>query len=78
MAWGPTGQDIAFIFDNALYLFNLSSQSAFRITQDDTIASRPTWAPYGAAITTDLPSTTVIPPTTGTGTTEDLLPDDQP
>lgn len=57
MAWGPTGQDLAFIFDNSLYFLNLSSQQAFRITRDDSIISRPTWAPYGVAIPDDLSPT---------------------
>lgn len=57
MAWGPTGQDLAFIFDNSLYFLSLSSQEAFRITRDDSIVSRPTWAPYGAAIPDDLSPT---------------------
>lgn len=57
MAWGPTGQDLAFIFDGSLYFLSLDSQQAFRITQDDSIVSRPTWAPYGAAIPEDLSPT---------------------
>lgn len=61
MAWGPTGRDIAFIFNNALYLFNLDSQQAFRVTQDDTQVRRPTWAPYGLAIPENLPPTSLTP-----------------
>lgn len=61
MAWGPTGRDIAFIFNNALYLFNLDNQQAFRVTQDDTQVRRPTWAPYGLAIPENLPTTTLTP-----------------
>ncbi len=56
MAWGPSGQDIAFIFNNALYLYNLEESTARRITQDDAIASHPTWAPYGAGLTDNLPA----------------------
>jgi Tol biopolymer transport system component len=65
MAWGPTGRDIAFIFNDALYLLNLDSVGptgalgAQRITQDDAITSHPTWAPYGQALTEDLPATEV-------------------
>ncbi len=43
MAWGPDGRDIAFIFDDALYLYNLETGAANRITQEDTAASHPTW-----------------------------------
>jgi resuscitation-promoting factor RpfB len=50
MSWGPSGRDIAFIFHQSLYLFNVDSGVAFRVTQDDAPASRPTWAPYGAGI----------------------------
>lgn len=57
MAWGPTGQDLTFVFDDALYFLSLSTRQAFRITQDDSVVSRPTWAPYGAAIPDDLAPT---------------------
>lgn len=50
MSWGPSGRDIAFIFNQSLYLFNVDSGSGYRVTQDDAAASRPTWAPYGAAV----------------------------
>lgn len=60
MAWGPTGQDIAFVFDDSLFFLNLSSRQAYRITQDDSVVSRPTWAPYGAAIPDDLSPTEQI------------------
>jgi resuscitation-promoting factor RpfB len=50
MSWGPSGRDIAFIFNQSLYLFNVDSASGYRVTQDDAAASRPAWAPYGAAI----------------------------
>ena len=53
MAWGPSGQDMAFIFNDDLYLFNVNGQSAYRVTEDDIVASHPTWAPYGAAITSE-------------------------
>jgi resuscitation-promoting factor RpfB len=56
MHWGPTGRDIAFIYNDALYLFNLDSKEASRITQDDARSSHPTWAPYGAAISANLPA----------------------
>jgi hypothetical protein len=50
MTWGANGRDIAFIYDDDLYLFNLDTSEARRITQDDAVVSNPTWAPYGAAI----------------------------
>ncbi len=60
MAWRPTGQDLAFVFDDSLFFLNLESRQAFRITQDDSVVSRPTWAPYGAAIPDDLTPTEQI------------------
>lgn len=51
MAWGPSGRDIAFIFDSALYLFSLDDGAGYQVTQDDAVISRPSWAPYGAGIT---------------------------
>lgn len=53
MVWGPSGQEMAFIFHDDLYLFDVNDQSAYRVTEDDIVASRPTWAPYGAAITSE-------------------------
>jgi hypothetical protein len=57
MAWGPTGRDLGFIFDDSLYFLNLESGQAIRVTQDDAAAARPTWAPYGAAIPANLAPT---------------------
>jgi hypothetical protein len=53
MAWGPSGQDLAFIFSDNLYIYNVNSGSATRINQDDAVSSDPTWAPYGAALVPD-------------------------
>ncbi|WP_420642682.1 G5 domain-containing protein [Candidatus Leptofilum sp.] len=50
MAWGPSGQDIAFIFDDDLFIMNLETSIATQITADDTLASHPTWAPYGLGL----------------------------
>lgn len=61
MAWGPTGQDVAFVFGDSLYFLSLTSGQAVRITQDDAVVSRPTWAPYGAAIPADLAPTEQVP-----------------
>ncbi|HSH03043.1 MAG TPA: G5 domain-containing protein [Anaerolineae bacterium] len=49
MAWGPDGDQLAFIFNEDLYLHNLPTNETFRLTRDDSITSHPTWAPYGAA-----------------------------
>jgi hypothetical protein len=51
MAWGASGRDMAFVFNNGLYVLNLDTGEAHRITQDETGISTPTWAPYGAGIT---------------------------
>lgn len=49
LVWGPAGNTLAFIFDEALHILDLSSGDSFRAGQDDTISSHPSWAPYGAA-----------------------------
>jgi Tol biopolymer transport system component len=49
MTWGPTGHEIAFVYDNDLYLYDLKERQASQITHDDNIISNPTWAPYGRA-----------------------------
>ncbi|MGB3716353.1 MAG: DPP IV N-terminal domain-containing protein [Candidatus Promineifilaceae bacterium] len=49
MAWGPDGRDIAFVYDDALYIIDLDGGEARRITQDDNVVRNPTWAPYGPA-----------------------------
>ena len=55
LAWGPDGDTLAFIFDDALHVLDLVGGDAFRAGLDDTTSSRPTWSPYGAATT---PATT--------------------
>jgi len=54
MAWGPTGREIAFIYDDRLMILDLDSLEASPVTQDDSIASNPTWAPYGSALGSEL------------------------
>ncbi|MCA9940905.1 MAG: DUF348 domain-containing protein [Anaerolineales bacterium] len=76
MAWGPTGRDLAFIFNNALYLYNLDSGDAYPLVQDDSVNSHPTWAPYGAAISTNLRPTERLPLPTPDDTREERLPGD--
>lgn len=80
MAWGPTGRDMAFIFSNGLHILNLDSGNAFRVTRDDTVASHPTWAPYGsavdAAITGDISPATAAPNLETENSSEDFLPDE--
>lgn len=50
LTWGPDGQQLAFIFDDDLFLLTLPDNSVIRVTQDDTRNSNPTWAPYGYAL----------------------------
>ncbi len=71
MAWGPSGQDIAFIFDDDLYIMNLeanasgnSQTAATQVTADDTPASHPTWAPYGLGFFSPEPEAGDAEPTT--------------
>lgn len=54
MAWGPDGQQIAFVFDDALYIFDVATGETNRITQEDTAANHPTWA-SGTAVTPTAP-----------------------
>ncbi|MCB9004639.1 MAG: DUF348 domain-containing protein [Ardenticatenaceae bacterium] len=77
MAWGPTAQDIAFVFDDGLFLLNLESGEAFRVTQDDARVSHPTWAPYGTAVTPNLPATEIEDPAAiETPPSNNLLPNE--
>ena len=76
MAWGPTGQDIAFVFNDGLFLLNLENNEAFRVTQDDARVSHPTWAPYGTAVTPDLPTTEVEDIIPATPPSNNLLPNE--
>jgi Tol biopolymer transport system component len=50
MTWGPNGRRIAFVYDDSLYLLDLSAGDPVRLTQDDSVISNPTWAPYGQAV----------------------------
>ncbi len=54
MAWGPDGQNIAFIFADDLFMINLADNNVTRVTQDDTRDSHPTWAPYGTVNVPDI------------------------
>lgn len=47
--WGPDANTIAFIFDDALHVLNLTTNELYRDGIDDVISSHPTWSPYGAA-----------------------------
>jgi Tol biopolymer transport system component len=51
MAWGPSGRDMVFVFDNALYFMSVDDGIGYRVTQDDAVSSKPTWAPYGMGMT---------------------------
>ena len=75
LAWGPTGQELAFIFNDNLLIMNLETGEAVPATQDDAISSHPTWAPYGIALTNPKPT----PPPTPSPTPsplQQLLPAD--
>ena len=77
MAWSVTGRDIAFVYNDALYILNLDSGQARRITQDDNIARNPTWAPYGPTASRDLPAAEPRPIPTPAAPSRDLLPEEQ-
>ena len=47
LAWGPDGDRLAFIFDDALHILDLANGEVYRGGGDDSISSHPTWAPYG-------------------------------
>lgn len=49
LAWGSDPNRLAFIFDNALHILDLSTGEVYQTGPDDTISSHPTWAPYGPA-----------------------------
>jgi hypothetical protein len=49
LAWGPDADRLAFIFDDALHILELSSGELYRAGRDDTVSSHPTWAPYRPA-----------------------------
>ncbi len=49
LVWGPDADRLAFIFDDALHILELSTGDVYRAGQDDTISKFPTWAPYGPA-----------------------------
>ena len=52
-SWGPFGDNLAFIFDEELWILDLDSLEARPVAQDDTLASNPSWAPYGLAAIID-------------------------
>ncbi len=54
ISWGPIGDNIALIFDEQLWILDLTSLEARPVAQDDNLASNPSWAPYGLAATIDL------------------------
>jgi resuscitation-promoting factor RpfB len=56
MAWGPTGDEMAFIFNNDLYLYTLADGAARRLTEGDAVNTHPTWAPYGTAVAATPPT----------------------
>ena len=61
MTWGPNGRRIAFVYDDSLYLLDLSAGDPVRLTQDDSVISNPTWAPYGQAVFSASPVEDISP-----------------
>ncbi len=49
ISWAPTGQQIAFVYDDDLFLYDTQLNSASQVTFDDNAISNPTWSPYGKA-----------------------------
>ena len=50
LSWGPDSEQLAFIFDGALTILELSTGESYTSAADDTVSSHLTWAPYGAAV----------------------------
>lgn len=48
LAWSPDGHSLAFIFADTVYIFGVDSAEVYQFPSDDTVASHPSWAPYGA------------------------------
>lgn len=72
MAWGPGGESIVFVYDGNLFLYSLLDGSAQQITDDDSVVSNPTFAPYGRGwherlVPDGPPSATPIPLDPGNG-----------
>lgn len=76
MAWNGTGQDLVFVYNNDLYLLNLPTNQTYRLTQTEAFESHPTWSPYGAGVTTTLP-TTQIEDLPEEEEREELLPEEE-
>lgn len=53
LAWSPEGGYMAFVYDGALYIVDMESSTARKITQDDSVASNPTWALFEEAELTE-------------------------
>jgi hypothetical protein len=47
LAWSPDGQAMAFIFHDALYIFSPIDNRVFRVTQDESRNSHPSWTRLG-------------------------------
>ena len=77
LAWSPLGESTAIIFDDDLFLLDITTGAATRITQDDATSSHPTWSPYGIGLTGPPPQTGPKPIPTATPSREELfLPDE--
>jgi Tol biopolymer transport system component len=75
MAWGPDGQQIAFIFDDTLYIFDVETAEARLISQEDAVAGHPTWAPYGAGQSVEIPDPSSNSPIPTRRGSNQFLPD---
>lgn len=78
MVWGASGRDMAFVFNNGLYVLNLDTGEVSRVSQDETGISMPTWAPYGAGVTAPAAAAEEIPLEELPPGYEFLNPDNEP
>ena len=76
MAWSPDGRFLAFIYNQTLHLYNLSTDEVTLVTQDDAPAAYPTWAPYGIGKLKTSQATAVPPATEGIILEPDIFPED--
>lgn len=61
MDWAPTGDQVVFVFNGQLYLYDLLSGEARQMTRDDAQTSQPSWAPYGAGLNQTSQRPTPVP-----------------
>lgn len=49
LAWEPGGTHLAFIFDDALHIYDTTGETIYRRSDDDSVNTLLSWAPYGSA-----------------------------